>query len=485
MLIQQTTPAKYRPDIDGLRALAVVPVCFFHAGLPIFPGGFVGVDVFFVISGYLMASMIGQALSNTTFSFIEFYERRIRRIFPALFAVLAFTACVASLLMPPKLFSDFGNTLVASIIFVSNIVFWRKSANYFDATTDLNPLLHIWSLSVEEQFYILFPLFLAAVWYFGRRVTFVLVACAMMASLGLSIWGVANAPTATFYLLPTRAWELLVGALIALWPVGDIADRTTPTLPTWVNSCGGLLGLALVLWAVLFFNAETAFPGAAALVPCLGAALLIHFGRDGNNPAARLLGIAPFTFVGRISYSLYLWHWPLIVFAVKYNLFGRPSFFLRTIIVLISGIAAYASYRWIEQPFRRRNGEVSRIGLYAAAATSMALVGVVGIFAQTSNGWPERFPSFASIAIEPQFKDEQKFDDSKCFVDNLPSWGKELCFLSNHSQTKALLWGDSFAMKQRPFLCCLLVDLEEVLIWIDKRKDRALADENDAHAGPV
>jgi hypothetical protein len=155
--------------------------------------------------------------------------------------------------------------------------------------------------------------------------------------------------------------------------------------------------------------------------------------------AVRLLGIAPLIFVGRISYSLYLWHWPLIVFAVKYNLFDRPSFFLRTIIVLNSGIAAYASYRWIEQPFRRRNSALSRIGLYAAAATSMALIGVVGMFAQTSNGWPERFPDIAAIAIEPQLKDEQNLNDSKCFVDNPPSWGKGLCFLSNHSQTEALL----------------------------------------------
>jgi peptidoglycan/LPS O-acetylase OafA/YrhL len=448
---RQTLVSNYRPDIDGLRALAVVPVCFFHAGLPIFPGGFVGVDVFFVISGYLMASMIGQALSDKNFSLIDFYERRIRRIFPALFVVLAFTCCAASFLIPPKMFRDFGYTLVASVLFVSNIAFWQKSENYFDAPTELNPLLHIWSLSVEEQFYIILPLFLAIIWYSGRRVTYVFVACATTASLILSIWGTTNAPTATFYLLPTRAWELLAGALVALWPVGDIAPGKRRIYPSWVNGFGGVLGLALVLWAVICFDAEMAFPGAAALVPCVGAALLIHFGRDGINPATRLLGLAPFRFVGRISYSLYLWHWPLIIFAEKYNLFGHPSFFLKVLIVLISGFVAYASYRWIEQPFRRRNTAQSRIKVFAAAASSMTIVGMVGIFAQTSHGWPERFTGITSVAIEPQLvaenanKDGQKFEVSKCFVDNFPSWGKDLCFLSKYSKNKALLWGDSFA----------------------------------------
>jgi peptidoglycan/LPS O-acetylase OafA/YrhL len=448
---RQTLVSKYRPDIDGLRALAVVPVCFFHAGLPIFAGGFVGVDVFFVISGYLMTSMIGQALSDKNFSFIDFYERRIRRIFPALFVVLVFTCGVASFLIPPKMFRDFGYTLVASVLFVSNIVFWQKSENYFDAPTELNPLLHIWSLSVEEQFYIILPLFLAIIWYCGRRVTCVFVAFATTASLILSIWGTTNAPTATFYLLPTRAWELLTGALIALWPVADIAPGKRRIFPSWVNGFSGVLGLALVLWAVIFFDAQMAFPGAAALVPCLGAAILIHVGRAGINPATRLLSLAPFSFVGRISYSLYLWHWPLIIFAEKYNLFGRPSFFHKILIVLISGFVAFASYRWIEQPFRRRNTAQSRVKVYAAAATSMAIVGMFGIFAQTSHGWPERFPGIASVALEPQLtaenanKDGPKFEFSKCFIDNFPSWGKDLCFLSNHSENKALLWGDSFA----------------------------------------
>ena len=160
---------KYRADIDGLRALAVVPVIFYHAGLPVFSGGFAGVDVFFVISGYLMASMIGDGLARGNFSFADFYERRVRRIFPALFAILLFCAVVATAIIPPKLYGDFGVTLVATVLFGSNILFWRKTANYFDAPTELNPLLHTWSLAVEEQFYIVFPVFLWLIWRSGAR----------------------------------------------------------------------------------------------------------------------------------------------------------------------------------------------------------------------------------------------------------------------------------------------------------------------------
>ena len=441
MSLRGGASSAYRPDIDGLRALAVIPVCLFHAGLPVFPGGFVGVDVFFVISGYLMASVIGRDLSDSAFSILDYYERRVRRIFPALVVVLAFTALMASAYLTPKFLRAFGDTLVASALFASNVVFWRKSENYFDATTELDPLLHLWSLSVEEQFYILFPVVLAVAWRFGRRVVFALVAGALAASLALSIWGVANAPTATFYLLPTRAWELLAGAIVALWPAGG----TRPSLAVLVNNCAGLLGLVLILWAMIFFNPGTAFPGAAAIVPCLGAVLLIHSGRDGATLAARLLSVRPLTFVGGISYSLYLWHWPLLVFAAGQGWMERSPAFASTMIIVVSGFIAWASQRWVEQPFRRRDGVVSGNGLCAGAVASMALVAAFGVFARGSNGWPARFPGIAAVAIEPQLAGEQPEGDGWCFVDRREDWSDDRCFLSRRSPDKALLWGDSFA----------------------------------------
>jgi peptidoglycan/LPS O-acetylase OafA/YrhL len=446
------TPASaYRPDIDGLRALAVVPVIFFHAGLPLFSGGFVGVSVFFVISGYLMASMIGEGLARGDFSFADFYERRARRIFPALFVVLFFCAIVAVAVVPPRLFGDFGVTLVATVLFASNIAFWWKSANYFDTPSEWNPLLHTWSLAVEEQFYILFPLFLVLVWRFGRRARWGLTALAAAVSLLISVWGTVNAPTATFYLLPTRAWELLLGALLALATRPSAGGEPAPEPPPWISGTGGLAGLALVLASLLWFDREMAFPGLAALVPTAGAALLIHSGRDCRSPAARLLALAPFTFIGRISYSLYLWHWPFFVFAEKYYLAGPPSVLHKASIIALSGVAAYLSWRWVEQPFRGRRSAIGRTTLVGASAGCMAALGLAGALAHANHGWPARFPGIASVSDGPQYAAEaqdvqwQHYRSGNCFADDVSAWSAERCFLSRHAPENALLWGDSFA----------------------------------------
>ena len=443
--------ASYRPDIDGLRALAVVPVVFFHAGLPVFSGGFVGVDVFFVISGYLMASMIGDGLARGDFSFADFYERRARRIFPALFVMLFFCAIVAACIVSPRLFRDFGVTLLATVLFASNLAFWWKTANYFDTPTEWNPLLHTWSLAVEEQFYILFPLFLALVWRLGWRARWGLTALGAAVSLLISMWGTANAPTATFYLLPTRAWELLLGALLALWRKPAGRDEPVPAISSWTSGACGLLGLALVLGSLLWFDREMAFPGASALIPTVGAALLIHFGRDTRSPAARILALAPLTFIGRISYSLYLWHWPMVVFAEKYQLFGEPGLFRKAVIIALSCVAAWLSWLWVEQPFRGRRATISRKALSGAAAGCMAVLGLAGGLAQTNNGWPARFPGIASVSDSGQYAAEhaetewQQFRARGCFADDVSGWSKEQCFLSRHARSNALLWGDSFA----------------------------------------
>ena len=440
----------YRPDIDGMRALAVVPVCLFHAELSVFSGGFVGVDVFFVISGFLMASLIGRDLLAGRFSIGDFYERRARRILPALFAVLLTCLAAATFLVPPKLFSDFGATLVGTALFASNLVFWHKSANYFDASTDWNPLLHTWSLGVEEQFYILFPLFLMLIWRWGARVRSLGTALFALISLALSMWGTQHAPTATFYLLPMRAWELLIGALPALWLLNPDFARRLEALPPWAPRVLSLIGLLSVLGSLLWFDSEMAFPGAAALVPCAGAALLLMFGRDSLNPITRLLSLSPLTFVGRISYSLYLWHWPLLVFAEKYLSAGKLGPSLRFGVVAVAFVVAYASWRWIEQPFRVHGAASARRGVFVTAAAGTALFSLAGSLVIASDGWATRFPGMESVSLERQTlasadPDWARFNESRCFVAQPSEWKESACFLSHQASTNALLWGDSFA----------------------------------------
>ncbi len=448
---------RYRPDIDGLRALAVVPVCLYHAGTPGFPGGFVGVDVFFVISGFLMASLISRDLDGGGFSLRDFYERRARRILPALFGMLAFCCVAAACLVSPKLFRDFGATLIATVLFASNLLFWRKSENYFEAPTDWNPLAHTWSLGVEEQFYIVFPLLLMLLWRWRPGIRIPSIAVLALASLVLSIWGTANAPTATFYLLPTRGWELLLGALVAFIPFRTSSDETLPRSRWGIATLLALAGVGLIIWSVVDFDGGMAFPGAAALVPCLGAAILLSLPGGNTNAVSGLLSLRPFVFVGRISYSLYLWHWPLLVFVDRYFAFGSLSSGAKLAIVAASFMVAYGSWRWVEQPFRSRHGReagfwnTSRV--FGAAAALTAALALAGVGILEGQGWPQRFPGLESVSLERQMALEarddpawQNFDERRCFMVNAAEWGGDACDLNPGSKAgRAILWGDSFA----------------------------------------
>jgi peptidoglycan/LPS O-acetylase OafA/YrhL len=444
----------YRKDIDGLRALAVVPVCFFHAGLPWFPGGFVGVDVFFVISGYLMASLIGRDLSTGKFSLADFYDRRARRILPALFVMLLFSSIVAAFIVSPKLFREFGESLIATVLFGSNILFWRKTANYFDAPTDWNPLVHTWSLGVEEQFYILFPLLLIVLWRVRWWARMQLITIAAIASLALSICGTVIAPTATFYLLPTRAWELLLGAVLALLPMRAVPLEIAR--PRWFGSLLGIGGIGLIVWSLLRFDRTMAFPGASALAPCCGTAALLYAGREASNPAARILSSAPLPWIGKISYSLYLWHWPLLVFVDRYLSFGTLGIYSRIGVVVFSVLLAYVSWRWVEQPFRSHKEAWaslwSRRRIFGASCVGMFALCVAGVVVVAGKGWPTRFPGFEAISMQRQIASESTdevsklFDEANCFVLDASDWHGESCFLNRHpGADNALLWGDSFA----------------------------------------
>lgn len=361
---------KYRADIQGLRALAIIPVVLFHADKRLMPGGFIGVDVFFVISGFLITSLIVNELETGRFSLGGFYQRRVRRLFPALYAMLGFSFLAAALLLPPWKFREFGVTALSTVFFVSNFKFAELSG-YFGAAAEVKPLLHTWSLAVEEQFYIVFPLVLMAMRRrFWRYLPFVLSGCAVL-SLAYSVWAVTNQPTTAFFLAPPRAFELLIGALAACRIVPAPSRQIVRDLLSW-------LGLGLIVGSAVLLGKSTPFPGLWALPPCLGAALIIYAGQDGVSAAGRLLSARPATLIGSLSYSLYLWHWPFLVFGYFYFLGERTP--LQTAGLVLASVAASAlCWRFVEQPFLRgsfRIGPTLLVGL-AVMAAGAAASGVV------------------------------------------------------------------------------------------------------------
>jgi peptidoglycan/LPS O-acetylase OafA/YrhL len=381
---------RYRADIDGLRAIAVVSVLLFHLDLAVTPGGFAGVDIFFVISGFLITGLIHGEIEETgTFRFGAFYLRRIRRLFPALFATLLMTALAAAFLLSPAHLQGFGSSLAAALGSVSNIFFWAE-ADYFDQSARAKPLLHTWSLSVEEQFYLLWPLLLLGLqkgrW--ARR------APAVIAFLGLLSLA-ANFPVgkgaggdwnedghaSIFYLLPFRAFEFAIGGLM-VW--------TTAKRISWPARDNLLFvsGLALIAYAVLTFHSEMLFPSWRALVPCTGAALIIYAGDRASFAA--ILRLKPVVWIGLISYSLYLVHWPLIVFWQYVG--GDLGLGDRVAIVVISLLLGWASYRGIEQPFRTRKFEIARPAWRHAAIAGCLAITALGLHMRLHDGWAWRAP---------------------------------------------------------------------------------------------
>lgn len=332
---------QYRPEIDGLRAIAVLPVIFFHAGFSWFSGGYVGVDVFFVISGYLITSIIIEEIVKDDFSVVRFYERRARRILPALFFVLLFCVPFALAWMTESEFDVFAKSFFAIALFASNIFFWKEE-NYFSPPAEENPLLHTWSLAVEEQFYIFFPLLLLSLWRYGLGRLFGAILFMSLGSLFLAELGWRNFPGANFYLLPTRAWELGLGALCALLLRGREIKS---------SACLSVTGLLLILSSVFLFDNVTPFPSVATLVPVLGAGLIILFAKD--NCVARLLSSKLLVAIGLLSYSAYLWHQPIFAFS-RLRGFYDGSFVVISFLVFLVFLFAYISWRFIERPFRNK-----------------------------------------------------------------------------------------------------------------------------------
>ena len=473
----------YRPDIDGLRAIAVLSVVFYHAGLG-FPGGYVGVDVFFVISGYLITALILRDLERGSFFMANFWERRIRRIFPAL-AVMVTVTCVAGwfLLLPDDL-AKLGASVIAQSLLVSNFYFWRTT-NYFGGANEEKPLLHTWSLAVEEQFYLIFPIALMAIWAFfnyrlkkrdernlttedtectefkagarlgkpsgaafsnpstselardcantvptrsasvsaslqttsnplpatspigeQRRWTlFWMFAAVALVSFGISIWGVKVQPFATFFLLPTRAWELLVGSMLAVLPATVVIRSAA------LRELLCVVGLAGIFLPVFFYGEQTPFPGLTALPPCLGTAVLIW---ANTTPAscvpnqsrfASALSWLPIVFIGLISYSLYLWHWPVICFS-SYWAVSEFTAVEKCGLVLASVVLAVASWRWIETPFRKKQYFTTRSHVMGLALFVSLISGFAGWLGYQAGGFPERVNSQVLAVLEDLEKDQ-------------------------------------------------------------------------------
>ena len=380
----------YRPEIDGLRAIAVVPVVLFHAGVPGLAGGFIGVDVFFVISGYLITSLIADDLKRGRFTLAGFYERRIRRILPALYAVLAFCAAAAIGTVDPRIIGDVGASLLSVLVFVSNVYFWQASG-YFGDPAELSPLLHTWSLAVEEQFYVVFPVLLAVAWRLGRRKLALLLAVLAVASLATAEWGWRNDATANFFLTPGRVWELLIGALVALTPV----ERVRSAAGTRLSQAVSLACLLMLVAVFLGFDADTPHPSLLTLLPVVATAGLILL-CNGTGVAGAILSNRFMVGVGLVSYSLYLWHQPIFVFTRLYSP-APPSLPVFGLLGLLSLGVAYLSWRFIEQPFRNRN-RLGRRQVFVLAGATSSVAAAVGAALMIGQALPLRLLDPASHA---------------------------------------------------------------------------------------
>jgi peptidoglycan/LPS O-acetylase OafA/YrhL len=426
----------YRRDVDGLRAVAIVPVLLFHAGWQHFAGGFIGVDVFFVISGFLITGVIAREIAAGRFSIAKFYARRAKRILPALFAVLAATLATGMLLLGPSAMRDLGQSVVATAVSVSNVVFW-KGTDYFASSAELKPLLMTWSLGVEEQFYALWPLALvvAVRWRVAPAILVLLLAAT---SFAISWWGVHHRPEATFYLLPTRAWELLAGAALAK----GIAWQTRSVHASRMRDAVSIAGLLLIVFAIAAFDKDTPFPGPAALVPCIGTAFLIWAGERAVVNRL-LLSSRPLVFVGLISYSLYLWHWPVICFVRIMHVGSLPIGPAIAALAVAFGLA-YLSWRFIERPFRRPSTlpHASVLWRYGTATGAVALLG--GIVWAT-DGLPQR------VSHEVARADAARTDTNPLHLrcrnqsaeEHLP---KPDCVIGSATGGgRVALWGDSHA----------------------------------------
>ena len=441
---------KYRAEIDGLRALAVIPVIFFHAGLDAFKGGFVGVDIFFVISGYLITTIILSEIKNNNFTIVGFYERRARRILPALFFMMLITTFVSLFVLFPSYLKEYGKSLIYVSTFISNILFWSESG-YFDTDSELKPLLHTWSLAIEEQFYILFPIFLILFWRFGLANISKILITIFFISFFLSEYLSFKSPNAAFFMLPTRGWELLIGSFCAIYMIKGRAIK-----PTYFSNAMSLLGLLLILYAIFEYDELTPFPGKYALLPTMGTALVIIFAAP-NTFVNYLLSLRLFVGLGLISYSAYLWHQPIISISKHYYKNSLEDGFFIIMFPLIF-IIAYISWRFIEKPFRGLK-KFTRKQIFKFSLIGISIFTASGIVINQTDGLEElkynyqfsdyQRQNYNMIQVSTEKKLSSRMQSGECMIWQQNTEGLDFdvledCF-NNHGSPLIIL-GDSHAM---------------------------------------
>lgn len=416
-----------------------------------FSGGYVGVDVFFVVSGFLITSILAHSLDEKRFSIVEFYERRARRILPALFLVILVCLPLAWVTMPAETFIDFFKSIIATITFSSNVLFWVESG-YFESATELKPLLHTWSLAVEEQFYIAFPVFLFLIWKLSNAVRVALLIVLTLFSLALAEYASANHPSAGFYLLPTRAWELLFGAIAALYLRTEHGQAWRAAPKTILAQTLSLLGLGLITASIVLFDEHTPFPGLYAVAPVLGTTLIILSSKPGTL-TYRILSLPVLVGIGLLSYSAYLWHQPLLAF-FRYDQFRELHNFEIAIFVALVFLLSYLSWRFVEKPFRQRD-RFSRKQIFNLAWQASAVGVAIGIAGIVMNGIPNRIVKWDSFATADYAYDNRALQNQSWQLLSNKSGGgygvtsnafdRELWFEVADPRAKMLIVGNSYS----------------------------------------
>jgi peptidoglycan/LPS O-acetylase OafA/YrhL len=436
----------YRPEIDGLRAIAVAGVILSHAeikvlsGYQVFEGGYVGVDVFFVISGFLITRILMKELTAERFSILNFWERRIRRILPALFFVIAVTFLAGWVVLLPEDFTALARSIVAVVLFGANFHFWKNNG-YFASEADEQTLLHTWSLAVEEQFYFLIPFLLMLLARIGklRWASKVLLVCGV-ASFLISIDGTYRAPQTAFYLLPSRAWEFIVGCLLA-----RVGSQHLPKVGR-LGEVASALGLLLVLIPFFTYTRESLFPGALATLPVFGSAMVIWSGGGSSLPlTSRLISSRPFVFVGLISYSLYLWHWPIFVFA-RYGEIGPPSRLSIFLSIVASFVIAIVSWRYVESPFRGKVLLSSQGKTFVCAVIAAVAILLIASTIIRQDGFEDRIPDAARNILKTGKQDPRWWRS----IETEDIEKSPIRFGVDSKAPALAVWGDSHAMSILP-----------------------------------
>ena len=413
----------YRKEIDGLRAICILPVIFYHFNFPYFNGGYIGVDIFFVISGYLICSLVIKDINEKRFSLKNFYERRARRLLPALFFLMIICIPFAWFLLIPSEFKSFGRSLISTSFFFSNILFWQESG-YFSSPSELKPLIHTWSLAVEEQYYLFFPLLFFLFNKSSRRYLVYFLIIFFFISLFTSNWAAYNKPSANFYLLPTRIWEILTGAILAFF----ISSKFRLSENKFLSNSLGLIGFFLISFSIIFFDDTTPFPSFFTLIPVLGTILIIYFSEN-DSLIFRLLSNKFLVFIGLISYSFYLWHQPFLAFGRHF--YGNNLSSLNVSTLLISSfIFSILSYFYIEKPFRKNNNKFSRSQIFRLSFLFIFTLSSIGFIIDQTNG----FRNFYLSNLDPEFKkrfEEYEINTSRDFFKDIRNrecnfWSKEV-----------------------------------------------------------